>query len=346
MSSAEASAKAAPRAVVVGIAGPRLSGEERALFAAAPPLGVILFARNVESPDQMRALTGEIRAALGRADAPIWIDQEGGRVARLRPPHWPAYYPARAIGALDGGAAQRAAFLQARLIADDLAALGIDVDCHPCIDIAVSGAHDVIGDRAFSDDPGIVADLGRAACEGLLAGGVLPVIKHLPGHGRATADSHVALPVVDAPLDLLAASDFVPFEALSDMPIAMTAHVVYTAIDGAAPLTLSANGIAEIVRGRLGFDGVLVSDDLNMQALSGTLPERAAAALAAGCDLALHCSGRIDELQSLLPGVPVLDGEAAARWKLAASRRPPALSFDRAAARDELEMLLAGGASA
>ncbi|PWR24856.1 beta-N-acetylhexosaminidase [Zavarzinia aquatilis] len=338
MSSAEA-----PRAIVVGLAGKTLSAGERALFAKAPPLGVILFARNIETPEQVRALVAEVRAALGRADAPVWIDQEGGRVARLRPPHWPAYYPARTIGLLDGGAAQRAAWLQARLIADDLRDLGIDVDCHPCVDISVQGAHDVIGDRAFSADPGAVADLGRAACEGLLAGGVLPVIKHLPGHGRALADSHVALPVVDAPLALLEATDFVPFAALSDMPIAMTAHVVYTAIDAACPLTQSPDGIADLVRGRLGFDGVLVSDDLNMQALTGTLAERAAAALDAGCDLALHCSGRLDEMTDLLPAIPLLDGDALARWKIAASRRGPALPFDRAAARAELDTLVAAG---
>ncbi|MFZ2868546.1 glycoside hydrolase family 3 N-terminal domain-containing protein, partial [Zavarzinia sp.] len=247
---------------------------------------------------------------------------------------------------LDGGAAQRAAWLQARLIADDLRALGIDVDCHPCIDIWVPGAHDVIGDRAFSDDPALVADLGRAACEGLLAGGVLPVIKHLPGHGRAMADSHVALPVVDAPLALLEATDFVPFAALSDMPVAMTAHVVYTAIDADHPLTQSADGISNLVRGRLGFDGVLVSDDLNMQALAGSLAERAAAALDAGCDLALHCSGKLDEMDGLLPAIPLLDGDALARWKLAASRRAPALPFDRAAARAELDTLVAAGTEA
>lgn len=334
----------APRAVVVGLAGKTLTEGERALFAKAPPLGVILFARNVETPDQVRALVADVRAVLGRADAPVWIDQEGGRVARLRPPHWPAYYPARVLGALDGGAAQRAAWLQARLIADDLQALGIDVDCHPCVDILVPGAHDVIGDRAFSDDPALVADLGRAACEGLLAGGVLPVIKHLPGHGRAMADSHVALPVVDAPLALLEATDFVPFAALSDMPVAMTAHVVYTAIDAGHPLTQSPDGISDLVRGRLGFDGVLVSDDLNMQALAGSLAERAAAALDAGCDLALHCSGKLDEMDELLPAIPLLDGDALARWKIAISRRGPALPFDRAAARAELDTLVAAGA--
>ncbi|MDD3446626.1 MAG: beta-N-acetylhexosaminidase [Zavarzinia sp.] len=339
MSSAEA-----PRAVVVGIAGKRLSDDEKALFRAAAPLGFILFARNIETPDQVRALVAECRDVVGRPDATVWIDQEGGRVARLRPPHWPAYYPARAIGALDGWAAQRAAYLQARLIADDLTALGIDVDCHPCIDISVPGAHDVIGDRAFSEDPGIVSDLGRAACEGLLEGGVLPVIKHLPGHGRALCDSHVALPVVDAPLALLEESDFVPFEALSDMPIAMTAHVVYAAVDADHPLTQSATGIESVVRGRLGFEGVLVSDDLNMQALEGPLWQRAERALAAGCDIALHCSGRHDEMAELLPRTPVLAGAAAARWRLALSRRAPALPFDRHAARDELDALLAGAA--
>ena len=336
MSSAEA-----PRALIVGIAGKHLSDEEKALFRAAPPLGFILFARNIETPAQVAALTAECRAAVGRPDATIWIDQEGGRVARLRPPHWPAYYPAAQLGGLDGGAAQRAVYLQARLIADDLRPLGIDVDCHPCIDLTIPGAHDVIGDRALSADPATVADLGRAACEGLLDGGVLPVIKHLPGHGRAMADSHHDLPVVDQPLAVLEATDFVPFKALSDMPIAMTAHIVFPAIDPDHPLTQSATGIDEVVRGLLRFDGVIVSDDLNMQALSGDLPARAAGAFAAGCDIALHCSGKFDELAALLPASPVLAGEALARWTLAAGRRSPPLPFDRAAARAELDALVA-----
>lgn len=339
MSSAEA-----PRALIVGIAGKRLSDEEKALFRAVPPLGFILFARNIETPDQVAALTAECRAAIGRPDATVWIDQEGGRVARLRPPHWPAYYPAAQLGALDGGAAQRAVYLQARLIADDLLPLGIDVDCHPCIDLTIPGAHDVIGDRALSADPATVADLGRAACEGLLDGGVLPVIKHLPGHGRAMADSHHDLPVVDQPLAVLEGTDFVPFKALSDMPIAMTAHIVFPAIDPAHPLTQSAAGIDEVVRGLLRFDGVIVSDDLNMQALSGDLPARAAGAFAAGCDIALHCSGKFDELAVLLPVCPALAGEALARWTLAAGRRSPPLPFDRVTARAELDALVAEAA--
>lgn len=329
-----------PRAIVVGIAGTVLSDAERALFAQASPLGFILFARNIETPEQVRALVADCRAAIGRPDATVWIDQEGGRVARLRPPHWPRYFPARRIGALEPQAARRAAWLQARLIAADLYDLGIDVDCHPCIDISIPGAHDVIGDRAFSTDPAVVADLGRAACDGLLAGGVLPVIKHLPGHGRAMADSHIALPVVDEDMATLAASDFVPFKALADMPIAMTAHVVYGAIDPDLPLTLSAPGIEQVVRGQLGFGNVLVSDDINMQALSGSLPERARRALAAGCDIALHCSGRLDELTALLPAVPVLAGHALARWQAAALRRLPPQPFDGAAGRAELDALL------
>lgn len=330
-----------PRAIVVGVGGPVLTDAERALFAQAPPLGFILFARNIETPAQVRALVADCRAAVGRPDATVWIDQEGGRVARLRPPHWPRYFPARRIGVLPPAQARRAAWLQARLIAADLHALGIDVDCHPCIDIGVPGAHDVIGDRAFSEDPQVVADLGRAACEGLLDGGVLPVIKHLPGHGRAMADSHVSLPVVDEALDLLAATDFVPFKALADMPIAMTAHVVYGAIDAANPLTQSAEGIARVVRGTLGFGNVLVSDDINMQALSGDLGVRAGSALAAGCDIALHCSGRLDEMRALLPAVPILAGPALARWRAAAARRQPPKPFDAVAARAELDGLLA-----
>jgi len=330
-----------PRAIVVGVSGPVLTAAERALFAVAPPLGFILFARNIETPEQVRALVADCRAAVGRPEASVWIDQEGGRVARLRPPHWPRYFPARRIGALAPREAARAAYLQARLIAADLHDLGIDVDCHPCLDISVPGAHDVIGDRAFSADPQVVAALGRAACEGLLDGGVLPVIKHLPGHGRAMADSHIALPVVDEPLDSLAATDFVPFKALADMPIAMTAHVVYGAIDPALSLTQSAVGIAAVVRGTLGFGNVLVSDDINMQALSGDLAERAARALGAGCDIALHCSGKLDEMTALLPTVPVLVGPALSRWQAAIARRRPPEPFDHVAGRAELEALLA-----
>ncbi|MFA5123072.1 beta-N-acetylhexosaminidase [Zavarzinia sp.] len=342
MSFAEAS-----RAAVVGIAGKSLSGAEKDLFAAAPPLGFILFARNVETPEQVAALAAECRQVVGRPDATVWIDQEGGRVARLRPPHWPSYYPARAIGALGGTTARRAAYLQARLIADDLFRLGIDVDCHPCVDLSVPGAHDVIGDRAFDSDPAVVAELGRAACDGLLAGGVLPVIKHLPGHGRAMADSHISLPLVTTALGELAASDFVPFAALADMPIAMTAHVVYGAVDPERPLTQSARGIDLVVRDMLGFDGVLVSDDINMQALSGDLPARAAAALAAGCDIVLHCSGKFEELAGLLPGLPGLSDAAARRWARAAGRRAAPAAFDRAAARAELDgLLLAEGVTA
>jgi beta-N-acetylhexosaminidase len=330
-----------PRAIVVGVSGPVLTAAERAQFAANPPLGFILFARNIETPDQVKALVADCRSAIGRPEATVWIDQEGGRVARLRPPHWPRYFPARRIGVLVPHEAARAAYLQARLIAADLHDLGIDVDCHPCLDISIPGAHDVIGDRAFSADPQVVATLGRAACEGLLDGGVLPVIKHLPGHGRAMADSHIALPVVDEPLDSLAATDFVPFKALADMPIAMTAHVVYGAIDPELSLTQSATGIAAVVRGTLGFGNVLVSDDINMQALSGDLAERAARALGAGCDIALHCSGKLDEMASLLPTVPVLAGPALSRWQAAIARRQPPKPFDRVAGRAELEALLA-----
>lgn len=317
---------------------------ERRLFAEADPLGFILFARNCESPAQLGSLVEALRDAVGRSDAPVLIDQEGGRVARLGPPHWRKPPAAAAFGALAGrglASARRAVWLNARLIAAELSALGVTVDCAPVVDLALSETHAVIGDRAFSGDPAVVAELGRAFCEGLLAGGVLPVIKHIPGHGRARADSHLELPEVSATRETLRATDWLPFKALADQPWAMTAHLRYSALDARAPATISAKLIGEVIRREIGFDGVLISDDLGMQALEGDLAERGKAALAAGCDLVLHCSGVLAEMDRLMAAVPPLTDAAAARVNHGEQQRGRAQPLDWREALAELDALLA-----
>jgi beta-N-acetylhexosaminidase len=326
-----------PRAVILGCAGPRLSDRERAFFRDADPVGFILFRRNVETPEQVTALVAALRDCVGRADAPVLIDQEGGRVARLQPPHWRRYPPAAVLA----GHGEEAVRLGARLIADDLARLGITVDCVPCLDIPVSGADPIIGDRAYGSDPETVSRLGRVAAEGLLEGGVLPVIKHVPGHGRGTVDSHLALPVVDASAMELDRFDMVPFKALADMPWAMTAHIVYTALDDKRPATLSPIIIAEVIRARIGFDGVLVSDDLSMKALGGDFAERAEGALEAGCDLVLHCNGDPLEMEAVVAGTRRLTAESAERLARGEARRGAPQPFDRAAAEARFESLIA-----
>ena len=327
----------APSAVIFGCAGTALGADERAFFRDADPLGFILFQRNCTDPGQVRALVAELRQSVGRGDAPVLIDQEGGRVARLRPPHWRKYPSGAQIAAL-GTAAAAAARTAARLIADDLDTLGITVDCLPVLDLSIPGADAVIGDRSYGADPARVAELGRAAAEGLLAGGVLPVIKHIPGHGRATVDSHFACPVVDLPRGELDVSDFAPFGSLRDMPWAMTAHVVYSAIDRVRPATLSPTAIGDVIRGAIGFEGVLVSDDLSMQALGGALAERARGALAAGCDLALHCNGKLAEMREVAGAVRPLDAAAARRVAAAEARRVAGRQgADRAALERQLD---------
>jgi beta-N-acetylhexosaminidase len=306
----------APRAAVVGCAGPTLTEDERRLFRDSDPLGFILFARNCVDPTQLRALVNELRATVERDDALVLIDQEGGRVARLGPPHWRKAPPASEFAVMyrtDKRAAVAAARLNARLMADELAAAGINVDCAPVLDIPVGGADPIIGDRAYGDTPEPVAVLGRAVWDGLRDRGILPVIKHIPGHGRAQADSHKALPVVETTRGELSRTDFVPFRGLADAPCAMTAHVVYADIDAGAPATLSRKVIAEVIRGEIGFDGLLFSDDIAMGALSGPLADRARECLAAGCDVALHCSGVIDETRAVLDGVDPLPETARAR---------------------------------
>ncbi len=330
-------------ACILGCAGPQLSGEESAFFRAVQPWGFILFKRNVESPDQVRALTEALRACVDRPDAPVLVDQEGGRVQRLGPPHWPAYPPGRAYGQLAPPLQRDMARLGARLMAHDLAGVGIDVDCLPVLDVPAAGAHDVIGDRAYDASPEGVASLGRAAAEGLLAGGVLPVLKHMPGHGRAGADSHKALPVVEASLAELDISDFAPFRLLSDMPMAMTAHVVYTAVDRTRPATLSPRVIDEIIRGAIGFQGLLMSDDLSMKALSGDLESLTREALEAGCDLVLHCNGDDMEMRAVAAGSRPLDGQAALRAATALARIAGAPEpFDATEGRARFDAAFAG----
>ena len=311
------------QASIFGCAGPRLSADEAAFFAEVNPWGFILFKRNVETPDQVRRLTDALRACVGRPDAPILVDQEGGRVQRLGPPHWPVYPPGRAYGTLAGNdplLRREITRLGARLIAHDLAALGINVDCVPVLDVPQAGAHDIIGDRAYGLTPEEVAYLGRAAAEGLIAGGVLPIIKHIPGHGRALADSHLDLPVVDASREALSSVDFAPFRVLSDMPMAMTAHVVYAAIDPRRPATTSRRAIREVIRGEIGFSGLLMSDDLSMKALSGDFAERTRASLAAGCDVVLHCNGDMAEMKPIAEACRPLSGQSRRRAEAALAR--------------------------
>ncbi|MBX9574262.1 MAG: beta-N-acetylhexosaminidase [Caulobacteraceae bacterium] len=330
-------------AMILGCAGTELGRDEAAFFADADPWGFILFRRNVESPEQVRRLTDALRAAVGR-DAPILIDQEGGRVQRMGPPHWQKYPPGEAYlkATNDPLAARELARLGARLIAHDLKAVGVNVDCVPVLDVPVPGAHDIIGDRAYARDPATVTQLGRAAAEGLLAGGVLPVIKHMPGHGRAFADSHKELPTVHADFDTLDAWDFAPFKALSDMPIAMSAHVVFTAIDKKRPATTSKKAV-KLMREHLGFQGLLLSDDLVMNALSGTLTERAEAALKAGCDAVVHWNGDMAEMKQVAAGVGKVKGKAAKRASAALARivhTPEPL--DEREARERFAAILAG----
>lgn len=333
-----------PAAAIFGCSGLTLSDEERRFFQSVNPLGFILFARNVDNPDQVRALVRSLRDAVGRADAPVLIDQEGGRVQRLRPPHWrkaPAGEPFARLAARDMAAAVEALRLNYRLIGRELAELGIDVDCAPVLDVPVPGAHDVIGDRAFGHTPDMVAALGRAVIDGLLDEGVLPVIKHIPGHGRSMVDSHLDLPVVEATREELEAQDFPPFRALADAPWAMTAHVVYKAIDDGAPATASVRVVDEIIRGIIGFQGVLISDDLSMKALGGSFEDRTRAALNAGCDVVLHCNGDMAEMQAIASAVRPLTQAAQERVAAAARRKRKPQPFDVAAAVNRVDGLLA-----
>jgi len=330
-------------AFITGCEGLALSGDEVSFLREANPWGLILFARNVDSPEQLRSLTGHFRDIVGRTDAPVLIDQEGGRVQRMRPPNWRKYPPARAYAQAyekDAVAGLRATRLVYRLLAQDLVDAGINVDCVPVLDVPQPGSHDIIGDRAYGMTPEQVALLGRAASQGLLDGGVLPIIKHIPGHGRAFADSHLELPVVDAPRAELERVDFAPFAALSDIPMAMTAHVVYTALDPDNCCTLSPTVIGEVIRRQIGFDGLIMSDDLSMKALKGTFRERGERAIAAGCDVLLHCNGNMAEMVEVADAAGRLDGQAEKRAARALSFLRGPDSFDLAEAEMALEALI------
>jgi beta-N-acetylhexosaminidase len=331
-------------AFICGCAGLSLTAWERRFLREAQPWGLILFKRNVDHPAQLADLTASFRDAVSRADAPVLIDQEGGRVQRLGPPHWPVY-PSAASYLKGGGSLEGAAKLvrlTAQLMATDLVAVGINVDCLPVLDVTYADSHRVIGDRAYGSDPAAIARLGRAAADGLLSAGVLPVIKHLPGHGRALADSHLEVPVVTASRAELEGSDFLPFMANADLPIGMSAHVIYPVLDPERPATTSPVVIQKIIRGRIGFDGLLLSDDLSMQALSGTLRERAEAALVAGIDVVLHCNGNPDEMQEVGAASPPLTGRGLARAEAALARLTrPVADFDPVDARERLNSALA-----
>jgi beta-N-acetylhexosaminidase len=329
-------------AAILGCAGPELTKAEKAFFGDVQPWGFILFGRNVETPDQVRALTAALRETVGRADAPILVDQEGGRVQRLGRPHWRRYPPGRAYGLL-GADRREIARLGGRLIAHDLAALGINVDCAPVLDVPAPGSHAIISDRAYGETPEDAALLGRAIAEGLIAGGVLPVVKHIPGHGRALADSHHELPVVDAAWTDLEARDFAPFRALSDMPMAMTAHVIYAAIDPKRPATTSKTVIRKAIREAIDFDGLLMSDDLSMKALHGGFRARAERALKSGCDVVLHGNADMAEMGAVATGAGALKGEAKARAQAALGRLPKAVEpIDAAEARARFDAAFEG----
>ena len=325
------------QAVIYGAAGLVLTKDEAAFFRDADPWGFILFARNIGDADQVRALTDDLREAVGR-NAPVLIDQEGGRVARLRPPLVPTRPAMDRFGELaklDPAAAEEAAFLGARLIAEDCRTLGIDVDCAPVLDVRGPDTHDAIGDRALARDPQTVMRLGRAVADGLMAGGCLPVVKHAPGQGRAMADSHLELPRVAAPLVELEQVDFPPFRALADLPLAMTTHIVFEALDPDRPCTQSPIVIGETIRGRLGFDGLLMTDDLSMKALGDDYATRTAKCLDAGCDVVLHCNGEMDEMLAVARGARPLDADGQRRADAALALRPPAPDLSEKAAREE-----------
>jgi beta-N-acetylhexosaminidase len=332
------------RAFITGFAGTELSDAERAFVREAQPWGFILFKRNIAEPRAVRALVDEVRAILGRS-APGLIDQEGGRVARLAPPNWPAYPPGAAYGAVydrDKRQGLAAAQLGARLIAADLTALHLDVDCLPIADVPVPGADPVVGDRAYGTDPAKVAAIARAVADGLAEGGVLSVLKHIPGHGRATADSHANLPVVNTPRAVLETTDFAAFRPLAGLPMAMTAHVVFTALDPVEPATVSATIVRDVIRDSIGFKGLLMSDDISMGALAGSIAERSRSAIAAGCDVVLHCNGQMPEMLEVAGAVPALAGEALRRAEAALACKKPPAPIDAAASRTAFLQLMQG----
>jgi len=329
---------------ITGVAGEAMTGDEWRFLQDARPCGLILFKRNCQSPEQVRALVNSFKDAVGSDDLLVLVDQEGGRVQRLQPPYWRQLPPAVSYGHLyrdDPILATNAARAVAQVTAMDLRGLGINTNCAPVLDLPVPGITDAIGDRAFGPDAVMIAALGRAVADGLLHGGILPVMKHLPGHGRATSDSHKMLPAVAASFDELATSDFRPFQALNDLPIGMTAHIQFTDIDRNGPATTSRLVVEMVIRGEIGFHGLLLSDDLSMQALGGTVGERAVAVLAAGCDVVLHCNGKLAEMLEVAESTPLMEGRSQERFEAALKRRTAPGAFDVSEALAALEEVLA-----
>lgn len=333
-----------PKAVIFGCNGPKLSLSEKAFFRDSDPWAFILFGRNVETPAQIRRLTDDLRNAVGR-DALVFIDQEGGRVQRLRPPHFRAAPAAQRFGDLytrDASAGKRAIWLNHRLIADELRSVGVTANCAPVLDMPAPGADPIISDRAFANTPEATIEMAHAAMAGLMSGGVAPVIKHIPGHGRADVDSHKALPIIKAGEADLAGTDYVPFQAFKDAPMAMTAHVVVTHADADTPVTLSATAMRELVRGKLGYEGLVMTDDLDMKALSGDLEDLTRLALAAGCDIGLHCNGKMRSMVKVAKGAGTLTGKALERARIADNCAAVPEAFDAEAGLRELTDLMAG----
>lgn len=329
--------------VILDCSGEAMTAGERAVFKELKPYGFILFARNCRTPAQLRQLTDDMKEVTDRADVPILIDQEGGRVCRLNPDHWrkpPSGEQLRDLYLKDKDTGLDAARVNGRLMAEELRPLGITVNCTPVVDLRFPGADQVIGDRSFGDDVDIVVRLAAATCEGLLSGGILPVIKHVPGHGRARVDSHIALPGVDTPLDILRKTDFAPFRALSHMPLMMTAHIVYSDIDAENPATLSEKLITRVVRGEIGFEGLLISDDVTMKALNAKAVQNARRALEAGCDLVLHCNASLEERRQLLEDMDDM-GAAKLAWMSGIfARRRDAVKTETAELADWLDKIL------
>jgi len=335
-----------PRAVIFGCSGPKLSPAEKAFFRDCDPWAFILFARNVETPEQIRRLTDDLRNAVGR-EALVFIDQEGGRVQRLRPPHFRDCPPAQRFGhiyASDPEKGKRAIWINHRLIADELRSVGVTANCAPVLDLPVAKADPIISDRAFANNPASVIDMAHAAMAGLMSGGVAPVIKHIPGHGRADVDSHKALPVIKTWERVLSDTDYLPFMAFADAPMAMTAHVVVKHADPDLPVTLSATAMRELVRGKLGYDGLVMTDDLDMKALSGDLEDLTRRALKAGCDIGLHCNGKMRSMVKVAKGAGMLEGKALIRAITADYCAATPDEFDAQAALAELDELMAGTA--
>ena len=324
-------------ACILDAEGLRLTSEEKKFFASADPFGFILFARNVESPDQVRALCGDLRDAVGR-DAPITIDQEGGRVQRLRAPYWREWLTPLAHATAAGAQAAEAMYLRYRIIAAELRDLGIDSNCAPLVDVAGPKTHPFLKDRCYGEEAGLVTRLGRAVADGLLDGGVLPVLKHIPGHGRAQADSHLVLPQVDTDLAGLGGVDFAPFRALNDLSLGMTAHLVYASLDTRAA-TLSPI-VMQIIRDEIGFDGLIMTDDISMKALSGPLSDISRAALQAGCDVILHCNGTLAERQEVADAAGRMDGAGQKRAERALKARKMPDAVDIPALESRLDALI------